>query len=433
MENQPITNNQNDDHNNKNMPCLNLSNRNYIDENVVEIAKNLSTDKFYKIFDISKNTIKNSGTIMIAKMLHSNTCVQRLILSVNGICNEGAIALAEALKKNKTVKYLDLSSNNIGYDGITSISDMLLINSTLTSLYLADNIIERNGVAEISKSLIENNSLTLLDLSYNNIGDAGAKSIANMLKHNTCLSKLFLIQNKICVQGTAKIFKSLRNNKTLLSLIYSWNNVDASHVEIANMIKNNICLTTLDISNCNINYDGILNIAKSTISNSSLKKLELCGNITRYYQDQSEYIDLNLYNEILLERTLYRCSNYGKYIRINRSDFLDEYKTYEVISRALDREELPYIPSSFSSLHFDVRKFLVEGRTIKYIYIHLKHCEIVDKIIKLLELNYSLQKIGLEVNDIQDLLLNEIIVRNVRTMEEIRFETTKGVAQDNPH
>jgi Ran GTPase-activating protein (RanGAP) involved in mRNA processing and transport len=85
-------------------------------------------------------------------------------------------------------------------------------------------------------------------LGQNKIGEEGVKHIAEALKKNKNLTTLDLIWNNIGDEEIQYINESLKENKNLTTLDLRWNNIGEKGLkDIANTLRENITLITLNL------------------------------------------------------------------------------------------------------------------------------------------------------------------------------------------
>lgn len=156
--------------------------------------------------------------------------------------------------------HLDISQNVIGDEGAKAIATNFY---RLISLDVSGNEIGDEGI----KSIVENlEDLIFLDVSGNNISDNGIENIADKLKK---LVWLFIDQNYISGKGA----KSISKLKNLTSLKISNNNIENEGIRV--IAKNTKKLTRLNASHNNISVWGAEIIAKHL---KDLESLNICGN-----------------------------------------------------------------------------------------------------------------------------------------------------------
>ena len=279
---------------------LNLSNNAGIattnPDTVRSLTKMLHVNQSLTHLDLSHNEISNSGAHCI---FQHNTTLVNLNLSKTDITATNHATIARSLNKmlqlNKSLTHLDLSENSVILDtGAYSIFDGLQHNTTLVNL----NLLSKTGIAatnpavarSLTKLLQVNKSLTHLDLSENNaISDTGAYFIFDGLQHNTTLVNLNLSKTGIAATNPATA-RSLTNmlyvNKSLTHLDLSYCFMDAVSHRIISLIfeglEHNTTLRYLDLhvgsSVVYIHADTVAkHIAQALKSNCSLQTLNIAG------------------------------------------------------------------------------------------------------------------------------------------------------------
>ena len=323
--------------NNKSLIIINISGNRVSCFGLRKMANALQHNKILQKFDISHNNVSDDGAIAISECLKVNNTLQELNMSYNQISNFGIDSIGIALQINTKLLLLDLSHNNISGDG-TTIRDSLIENNSLQELNLSYNIMSNDGAVNIGKALQVNTTLQVLDISYNKITDDGACAFADYLKNNYALQDLNMAANEITIEGVITILKNIssklgtlnlshniiskselepiydayRNLKDPPTLEISYNkivdknqNINTFLIQLTDdrfgnylerkcniqdrspsyraralcyCLKDNISVKVLDISNHNINSEGVKIIVKAIQGSTSLEELNISHN-----------------------------------------------------------------------------------------------------------------------------------------------------------
>ncbi len=193
------------------------------------------------------------------------------------------IATCNCSVKTLTIRALPIYSLNIqstdernkSLTG-TGLCEMLTSNRTLKTLNLGFTHV-RIDVSSIAKGLMHNSILEHLHLRRCEISDDEAKSLASMLTRNTTLRMLNLSGNRITDVGAWFLADVLTENKSSLSVL----NLSANRItyvctpSLAEMLKTNTSLRSLDLSFNNISSEGVEHLADSLKYNHTLRFLRL--------------------------------------------------------------------------------------------------------------------------------------------------------------
>jgi len=179
-----------------------------------------------------------------------------------------SIPLATALfpsKKNPTV---NLSRKDISDEQSEAIGLSLSRNCLITKLNLSDNKVGDFGAAAIGASLKSNTTVTSVDLSNNtHIGVFGATRLANVLKGSKTIKKFNMIELKD-VNG--------RNLKKTAVRYSNQKLTDLEAIVIAEFVKNNTTLTSLDVSNNTaIGISGVMHLYAALKGSKIIKKFNM--------------------------------------------------------------------------------------------------------------------------------------------------------------
>ena len=252
-----------------------------------------------------------SGVLALADALKVNGVMTKLVLSGNDIKDEGAIAIDEGLKSNKSLKELSLIDCGIGPGGGKALADGLSVNAVLTSLSLARNDLtnygrDMSGIQALAAALSSGSAvLTSLDLSSSNLagetgsinsmeveGDSkeeGAKVVyqgreMTVTRVNWDASELKMAD----FSGVLALANALKANTVLTTLDLSWNTLNAEAGKaLAEALKVNGVLTHLDLSYNWIDAEAGKALAKALEVNGVLTSLDVRGN---YLQNEGKKV-----------------------------------------------------------------------------------------------------------------------------------------------
>eukprot|EP01083_Nonionella_stella_P022645 62629_1 len=250
-----------------------------------------------RVIDLSWNKISDASAKSIASLLINNQYITDLNLKGNDITSVGAfitsttrdtqlkslnlngnplgddtiVLLSELLTNTnyKNLRSLDIGNCDFGHVGWTYIMTRLAENQTLQALNIQNcriTTLSHEMCSILSKVLRCNQSLTTLNISCQaqGIGDDGMKWIAEALKGNHVLETLDLSCNSIGCDGVMYLatetcslkYLSLRGNRL----------TDIGARYICKIIESNESLQYLDLRSTNLKDDGLYLIAE-TVNN----------------------------------------------------------------------------------------------------------------------------------------------------------------------
>ena len=148
-------------------------------------------------------------------------------------------------------------------------------------LNLAYGHLKEEDCPTISEALNKTRRLTLLDLRGNDrVGDDGAKLLAEGLRTNRTVATMDLSDCHIGDEGFGCICEALKVNKTLHTLLLGLN-PEITHVGAAKLgeaLQHNKTLRAVSLYRCNIGDEGASHLAESLARNSTLESLTLFNN-----------------------------------------------------------------------------------------------------------------------------------------------------------
>ena len=277
-------------------------NINAVDELSIVLHNNI----FLRELDLSCNNLSKSNFFIILQKMKNISNLTKLDVSHNMITDEVSGELETVLLCNSSLQQLDLGHNNfslssvvnmlknlsnllrinISYTRITnttvnSLVDFLICNPSLKEINLSSNHISTSNAIKIFNGMENISNLEVINISNNMITDDAAESIATVLSHNNKLKSLNLSSNYLRSEGFIKIFNGMRKIAYLKKLIISSNEITALNAIdcIAKFLFQNLELEILDLSNSFIQKAGIIKIFEKMRKISSLRKINVYGNV----------------------------------------------------------------------------------------------------------------------------------------------------------
>ena len=246
------------------------------------------------VADLSSCYIGNQGCKFLLRYLSSSSATGKLNLCLPGhqLGEEGLQSLMQFLHNtsSKVLHSLTLghkqSSDPIyvaefieTVDLILPLSVSLTINKSLTELSLIQcnlKVTGTNGPA-LAEMLQVNKSLQVLNFQGNpKIGDLGALYIAQGLKRNSSVKTLNISNCGLTAKGAETIVHSLTENKTVQTLWIDKNHLfDAGVISLAHALISNTSLLELNLANCQMSDVSLEVLGECLIKNSSLKVLQI--------------------------------------------------------------------------------------------------------------------------------------------------------------
>ena len=148
----------------------------------------------------------------------------------------------------------------------------------LRELSLHNCHINAANAKKLAEALHGNTTLTMLTLD-NVIGSIDRAALADALKVNKTLTTLDLQHNKLGAKGAQAVASALRINKTLTTLNLGDNDIgDVGAEALASRLRGNTTLTTLEIQDNEISIDGAEALVRALRGNTTLTTLDLCEN-----------------------------------------------------------------------------------------------------------------------------------------------------------
>ena len=270
---------------------------------------------FIPLFD---KEVKNV-VLKLMSGLHTITS-QKLIIRRNSITDDGAIVISDCLKYNNALRELDLAYNYISYGGMESLSKFIDHAVPLEYVDLSENksspwgvycaIIRHcsvgsltlcgdEGMIEYVKEITDNlqSNAKLHSLSLKKIGLNGLQSIKSVLNNNTTLKRLNLsrkYKGANIIRRKHKLFNkgSDLNSPGVMDINILYDSDYECSTELIKikdiscdelrLIAFGLCCNTtvkvLDLSDGNIEVNGVIMIIDALKHNKTLRELNLSRN-----------------------------------------------------------------------------------------------------------------------------------------------------------
>ena len=232
----------------------------------------------------------------LSNMLRTNTTLRALNLRFSRAVDLQAICAG--LTSNTSLAYLDLSGCKLTATAESgrALTDMLQTNTTLKSLKLDHDVISNEGAVYLAQGLAQNRGLETLSIAWCWISTAVVE-LAEALKTNKCLLSLDISGNKDVGERFVHIVRSLQVNSTLRDLKAGW--CDIAHTAIVDIVRSS--LESLDLSHNPIGGEGAEHIAQLVTNSCSLYQLNLegCGIRDRGVECLASSLEGNTSLEIL--------------------------------------------------------------------------------------------------------------------------------------
>ncbi|RIA89093.1 hypothetical protein C1645_214615 [Glomus cerebriforme] len=216
----------------------------------------------------------------LTEVLQTNDIITTISLKGSEIERVGAVLLAKALKHNNYIHTLILSDNNIGDQGIGYLSKSLEINKTIKQIDLAGNNLGDKGMELLCRALELNSSIEIIDLSWNNFRTKGIEFLSKVIERTRCkIHTLNISNNDIGYKGIENLAKGLEFNSSIISLNLEHTKVGNKGVEYLSMsLEKNVTLEKLILADNHIDDRGIELLSDAISVNQTLHTLDLENN-----------------------------------------------------------------------------------------------------------------------------------------------------------
>jgi len=178
-----------------------------------------------------KSPIKLDSNItdpLLLEKLENLKLTPHLVLDKHLADDNTCAQLAQYIKSNDIITNLAINDGNITGNGLGLLSEVIAHSRVLTTINFSRNKISDvdSGLSPFFLALQSNLSIENLDLSFNNLGRNAAFFIADVIKHNLTIRTINLRNNHLDSEGCKKILISLESNPNLQFLYLENNDCD---------------------------------------------------------------------------------------------------------------------------------------------------------------------------------------------------------------
>ena len=219
--------------------------------------------------NLGDNEIDRSGLIAIIPKL---TMLQDLSLERNPISEGGAVEVLRSLHHYKTpLKTLDLQHTGIGeQDSVPLVQ--LIGDNVLETLYISGDLLP-----SIMKCPLPNSTLQTLSMLSTPLSEEATMSLSSLLQQSMLqFSKLNISQCGVNSDGAVQLARALTNNSWLTELDMSHNSIGEEGAKaLAKMLNENRTLKKLDLRGDETLGEGVDLLISSSQENKTLQRLVL--------------------------------------------------------------------------------------------------------------------------------------------------------------
>ena len=283
--------------NNSDLEELYLSG-NDLKSSAIKILQALKYHSKLKLLNLNNNNMTGQVAEDLAYVIKNNPNIRKLYLSNNGF-KSSAVVILQALKHHSKLKNLSLHNNNMTGQVAEDLAYVIRNNLHLKKLYLSDNSFKSSAII-VLQALKDHSELKVLNLNNNNMTGQVAQDLAYVVKNNANLRKLYLSNNSL-KSSAVVILQALKDHSKLKTLSLHNNNMTGQVAEdLAYVIRNNLYLKKLYLSNNGLK-SSVLVILQALKDHSKLKTLSLHNNnmTGQVAEDLANVIKNNLYLEKL--------------------------------------------------------------------------------------------------------------------------------------
>jgi Ran GTPase-activating protein (RanGAP) involved in mRNA processing and transport len=223
----------------------------------------------------------NAAVLMWAIALYCSKDLNEISLSKNRCGPLAASVVGQFLRFNRTVSKLDLHENAVGDEGAKLIAKALAVNSTLATLRLSVNNLTKAGAEMVFEGVASNYALQSLTLETS-AGTMSPGIDIRPLKGLVPADQINLSSRNFGLLSALVVAKLVKAYKPqLVEFAIDRNALKyEGAAEVAEMLKTNDDIRTLDVRFCALGPEGIKVLCEALKVNTSVEKvLALANNL----------------------------------------------------------------------------------------------------------------------------------------------------------
>ncbi|KAK2188825.1 hypothetical protein NP493_122g02020 [Ridgeia piscesae] len=267
-------------------PCvvsLDLRYNHITDDGCKYLGLLLAETTTLKELNLMGNFLTDDGARYITKGLYNNSSLLSLQASCNEMGNIGGMYFAECIQLNGTLRELDIGDTDLGTESAIAIATVLNFNKSLKALNVNRPILtscQEETTVHYARMLVMNSNLEELHMMKHDMTDFGCDRLMESLKDNFCLTYLNIGCNRITRDGAKSIAKLLKQNTPLKILDIGFNRIgNDGALLIADALSGlNTNLTTLVLVSNEIRGKGLCSLAECLSTNTTLSNIYIWGN-----------------------------------------------------------------------------------------------------------------------------------------------------------
>mmetsp|Transcript_24650 Transcript_24650/g.44730 ORF Transcript_24650/g.44730 Transcript_24650/m.44730 type:complete len:1868 (-) Transcript_24650:3021-8624(-) len=275
---------------------VNLAHNKISDDGAGYIADVLKANKeTLMALNLSNNTINDEGFLSLAKAMNKNTALASLDFSDNFMSDEAGSAWLNLVKAGTSIKQLELAGNPLSPAMFSAIGLNVALNHRNINLkelvirameddptlrfmdcgeFMGRGWWDADCVQLVRTALETNTNVTKLSFCFDDLEDSHMEIVIAILQSQPELTYLDLSNNRLTI--CEQLAECLKTNTTLTSLNLSYNKIlPPEALEIGKMLRENEALVELDMSGNPFGEVGSMHLIEAVKYNEALETLRL--------------------------------------------------------------------------------------------------------------------------------------------------------------
>ena len=244
------------------------------------LLKALQYNSYFDALTIDNTTLSREATFSLAEMLVKNRSIKKVNLAGAGV--SGHVLRDWLQKKSRpgaiSLTHLNISRNPLGDAGFELLGDWIRASEVaIAELDVSDCNGSPAGVIRLCQSLLRKgqskSALVRLNLSGNKMDTEGSVALASLLSTESSIQDLYLRDTDAVTEVIANaLVEGCLDHLQLLSL--SGNSLGRT-AGLGQFLKEAKAFRVLDLSNCQLTIQNVLEVVRNVICNFSILRFSL--------------------------------------------------------------------------------------------------------------------------------------------------------------
>lgn len=331
-----------------------------------ELGTSLGTNSSLLILGIKHMKLTEASMESLSRGLAQTTSLMEVSFDNSTFMDNSHVALASGLKTCQSIQHLSFKGCGLTDVQCEVLNKSLVRHESILELNFEGNSCVSKGANALAL-VMQSTNLLVLDLSAQNVSSTSWElSEFSKTLESSRVRYLQFSDNQIDELSMETLALGIKVNRSLRTLNLSWCEFPSTALfGIADSLTQNATISTLNLFNCGISDEGLIDFSTCLSQMKGLKKIDIGGE-----QDYTEK-GINIFfermaNNLALEEVLLNAQNYNKnriYLDLNRggrrffrSKDSAPLGVWPTLLERVQTMNLPKVCDPWAMNHFDASK-----------------------------------------------------------------------------